>query len=133
MAGISLAAGASVVFFGTVHTGDTEHGEPLVVTSTGGGVKVTPFADYPAEGRATGGARAHRLLKGESRLAIAWVGQRPAATTDKGEPVELPAEDRRRDGSGTAITGSDIIGDLIERGRQPLRTSSGPYRSNTGL
>jgi DNA gyrase subunit A len=87
-----------------------------VVTSTGSGVKVTPFADYPAKGRATGGVRAHRFLKGESRLAIAWVGQRPAAATDNGEPVELPAQDHRRDGSGTAMTGPDIIGHLIERG-----------------
>jgi DNA gyrase subunit A len=116
MAGINLAAAASVVFFGTVDTGDIEHGEPLVVTSTGSGVKVTPLVEYPPKGRATGGVRAHRFLKGESRLAIAWVGQRPAAATDKGEPVELPAEDRRRDGSGTAMTGPDIVGHLIERG-----------------
>ena len=87
-----------MVFFGAVHTDDTEHGEPLVVTATGSSVKVTPFADYPAKGRATGGVRAHRFLKGESRLAIAWIGQRPAAATDKGDPVELPAQDRRRDG-----------------------------------
>jgi DNA gyrase subunit A len=116
MAGINLAADAHVVFFGAVRTDDSEHGAPMVVTSTGVSVKVTPFAEYPAKGRATGGVRAQRFLKGESRLVTAWVGARPVAATGTGEPAELPAEDRRRDGSGVAMTGPDIIGHLIERG-----------------
>jgi hypothetical protein len=33
-----------------------------------------------------------------------------------GVPVELPAGDTRRDGSGVAMTVPDIIGQLIERG-----------------
>ena len=115
MAGINLAAGAHVVAFAAVHTGDTEHGEPMVVTSTGGGVKVTPFAQYPAKGRATGGVRAQRFLKGETRLVVAWVGSRPAGSTDTGEPVALPAIDERRDGSGAAMVGPDKVGHLIER------------------
>jgi DNA gyrase subunit A len=116
MAGINLAADAHVLFFGAVRTDDSEHGAPMVVTSTGVSVKVTPFAEYPAKGRATGGVRAQRFLKGESRLVTAWVGARPVAATGTGEPAELPAEDRRRDGSGVAMTGPDIIGHLIERG-----------------
>ncbi len=116
MAGINLAADAHVVFFGAVRTDDSEHGAPMVVTSTGVSVKVTPFAEYPAKGRATGGVRAQRFLKGESRLVTAWVGARPVAATGTGEPAGLPPEDRRRDGSGVAMTGPDIIGHLIERG-----------------
>jgi DNA gyrase subunit A len=116
MAGINLAADAHVVFFGAVRTDDSAHGAPMVVTSTGVSVKVTPLAEYPAKGRATGGVRAQRFLKGESRLVTAWVGARPVAATGTGEPAELPAEDRRRDGSGVAMTGPDIIGHLIERG-----------------
>jgi DNA gyrase subunit A len=116
MAGINLAADAHVVFFGAVRTDDSEHGAPMVVTSTGVSVKVTPFAEYPAKGRATGGVRAQRFLKGESRLVTAWVGARPVAATGTGEPAELPREDSRRDGSGVAMTGPDIIGHLIERG-----------------
>jgi DNA gyrase subunit A len=115
MAGITLGAGAHVVFFGAVRTDDSAHGEPMVVTSTGIGVKVTPLAEYPAKGRATGGVRAQRFLKGETHLALAWVGPRPAAATTMGEPVELPAEDKRRDGSGVAMTAPNIIGHLIER------------------
>ncbi|MGI5215756.1 DNA topoisomerase (ATP-hydrolyzing) [Plantactinospora sp. CA-290183] len=116
MAGISLPPGAEVVFFGAVRTDDPAQGEPMVVTSTGSGVKVTPFALYPAKGRATGGVRAQRFLKGESRLVVAWVGPRPVGVSKRGEPLSLPAPDERRDGSGTAVFGPDLVGHLIERG-----------------
>jgi DNA gyrase subunit A len=116
MAGINLAADAQVLFFGAVRTNDSEQGEPMVVTSTGSGVKVTPFALYPAKGRGTGGVRAQRFLKGETRLVVAWVGPRPVGASRRGEPIALPALDERRDGSGTAIFGPDIVGHLVERG-----------------
>jgi DNA gyrase subunit A len=116
MAGINLAAGAQVLFFGAVSTEDPGHGAPMVVTSTGSGVKVTPFALYPAKGRATGGVRAQRFLKGETHLVVAWVGPRPVGASKRGEPVALPVPDERRDGSGVAIFGPDIVGHLIERG-----------------
>jgi DNA gyrase subunit A len=116
MVGISLAAGAHVVFFGAARTDDEEHGAPMVVTSTGMTVKVTPLAQYPAKGRATAGVRAHRFLKGEARLRLAWIGPRPAGATDKGKPVELPTVDLRRDASGAAHPGPDVVGHLIERG-----------------
>jgi DNA gyrase subunit A len=115
MAGITLSGDAEVVFFGAVRTDDSAHGEPMVVTCTGSSVKLTPFAEYPAKGRATGGVRAQRFLKGETHLALAWIGPRPVGATGVGEPVELPAEDTRRDGSGVAVTVPDIIGHLIER------------------
>ncbi|MFY1669901.1 DNA gyrase/topoisomerase IV subunit A [Plantactinospora sp. WMMB334] len=116
MAGINLGSGAEVVFFGAIRTDDPEQGEPMVVTSTGSGVKVTPFALYPAKGRATGGVRAQRFLKGESRLVVAWIGPRPVGISKRGEPMALPEPDRRRDGSGVAIFGPDTVGHLIERG-----------------
>ncbi|CAM4085985.1 DNA topoisomerase (ATP-hydrolyzing) subunit A [Kibdelosporangium persicum] len=115
MAGINLGKEAEVVFFGAVRTDDDEHGEPMVVTSTGMSVKVTPFSQYPAKGRATGGVRTHRFLKGESRLALAWVGPRPAGASSTGSAVELPEPDTRRDGSGHAHPGPDVVGHIIER------------------
>ncbi|MEV4463877.1 DNA topoisomerase IV subunit A [Micromonospora echinofusca] len=116
MSGINLPAGARVVFFGAVRTDDPGHGEPMVVTSTGATVKVTPFEAYPAKGRATGGVRAHRFLKGETDVAVAWVGPRPVGATATGEPVELPAADPRRDGSGFAVMlGPTVIGHQIDR------------------
>lgn len=116
MAGINLAVGADVVFFGAVRTDDDEHGEPMVVTSTRHSVKVTPFELYPAKGRATGGVRAQRFLKGEDGLALAWIGSRPAGSSSTGNAVELPSPDPRRDGSGAAHPGPDVVGHLIERG-----------------
>jgi DNA gyrase subunit A len=71
---------------------------------------------YPQKGRATGGVRTHRFLKGETRLMLAWVGSRPAGSAANGTAVELPEVDPRRDGSGTAHPGPDVVGHLIERG-----------------
>ncbi|HEX8867004.1 MAG TPA: DNA gyrase C-terminal beta-propeller domain-containing protein, partial [Lentzea sp.] len=115
MAGINLSGDAHVVFFGAIRTDDDEHGEPMVVTSSGQSVKVTPFSEYPAKGRATGGVRSQRFLKGESHLVLAWIGARPAGADLKGSPVELPDIDQRRDGSGHAHPGPDVVGHLIER------------------
>ncbi|MDG4801872.1 DNA topoisomerase (ATP-hydrolyzing) [Micromonospora sp. WMMD980] len=116
MAGISLPAGARVVFFGAVRADDAQHGEPMVVTSTGATVKVTPFKAYPAKGRATGGVRAQRLLKGETDLSVAWIGPRPVGATATGDPVDLPPADPRRDGSGFAVMlGPTVVGHHIDR------------------
>jgi DNA gyrase subunit A len=108
IAGIRLAAGQHVAWFGVLD--DTE--EAVVVTASGsstalpgtepGSVKVTPFSEYPAKGRATGGVRCHRFLKGEDVLVTAWAGDAPArAAATSGAPVELPEAVGRRDGSGT--------------------------------
>jgi DNA gyrase subunit A len=110
MAGIRLASGASVVFFGAVDPA----ADAVVVTSAGssdalpgtqpGSLKVTPYTEYPAKGRATGGVRAHRFLRGEDALVLAWVGATPArASGAGGVPLQLPAPTGRRDGSGTAF------------------------------
>lgn len=62
---------------------------------------MTPYAEYPAKGRGTGGVRAHRFLKGEDTLVLAWAGSVPArAAAANGGPVDLPAATGRRDGSG---------------------------------
>jgi DNA gyrase subunit A len=108
MAGVKLAKGARVTFFGAVPRSD----EAVVVTVAGssgalpgteaGTVKVTPYAEYPAKGRATGGVRCHRFLKGEDEQLLAWVGQGPAkAGAANGSAVDLPEPTDRRDGSGT--------------------------------
>ncbi|GAA1597144.1 DNA gyrase/topoisomerase IV subunit A [Actinoplanes couchii] len=116
MAGVNLSGDSEVISFNVVSTSDDQHGVPMVVTSTGTQVKVSPFASYPAKGRATGGVRVQRFLKGETRLTVAWVGPRPVGASETGDPVELPEPDARRDGSGNAvIMGPQIIGHLIER------------------
>jgi DNA gyrase subunit A len=80
-----------------------------------GSVKVTPLHEYPGKGRATGGVRCHRFLKGEDMLVLAWAGPAPAAAaSESGRPVRLPDPVGRRDGSGTGLAGQvTIIGGLV--------------------
>jgi len=111
MAGINLGAGQSAVSF----TALSPDADAVVVTISGssdglpgtqpGAAKTTPLSEYPAKGRATGGVRAHRFLKGEDTLLVAWVGLSPArAAAGSGQPLTLPAEVGRRDGSGQALS-----------------------------
>ncbi|HYJ74615.1 MAG TPA: DNA gyrase subunit A, partial [Kineosporiaceae bacterium] len=115
MAGVNLAPGARAVSFGVVDL-TLPDGEwaSVVVTVAGttgalpgtqtGTAKVTPYAEYPAKGRATGGVRCHRFLKGEDTLLLAWAGPAPAlAAGANGVAVPLPAPDSRRDGSGVPL------------------------------
>lgn len=106
MAGIKLADGAQVAGFACVPA------EASLVTWTGVSAKVTPLSAYPAKGRATGGVRAHRFLKGEEKLLFAWAGLDPVGVGLKGEAVQLPNVDERRDGSGTPVEGLAAAGRL---------------------
>ena len=126
MAGIKLAEGAHVMAFNVVPAGKVawtyEEGEngltsgagAVVLTVAGdedalpgtenGAAKVTPLEMYPTKGRATGGVRSQRFLKGQNTLILAWVGPYPLhASTSAGSPVELPKPDMRRDGSGVDL------------------------------
>ncbi|XVQ09057.1 DNA gyrase/topoisomerase IV subunit A [Spirillospora sp. CA-255316] len=111
MAGIKLAAGARVIWFGALDP----NRESRVVTISGsssalpgtqpGAVKVADYADFPAKGRATGGVRAHRFLKGEDSLLMAWAGPAPVrAASSTGKPLLVDVELGRRDGSGERLT-----------------------------
>ncbi|MEU8549418.1 DNA gyrase/topoisomerase IV subunit A [Streptomyces roseoverticillatus] len=110
MAGIKLSAGAKVISFTAIDPA----ADAVVFTQAGarggmggateGSAKLTPFDQYPRKGRATGGVRCQRFLKGEDCLVMAWAGAAPARAADaKGAPVELPEADPRRDGSGTPL------------------------------
>lgn len=126
MAGIKLAEGARVAAFNVVPAGKAawtyEEGEngltsgsgAVVLTVAGdsdalpgtenGAAKVTPLEMYPTKGRATGGVRSQRFLKGQNTLILAWAGLYPLhASTSAGSPVELPKPDMRRDGSGVDL------------------------------
>jgi len=119
IAGVRVTAGEHVAWFGAVDPADS-----VVVTASGsstalpgtepGAVKVTPFTEYPPKGRATGGVRCHRFLKGEDALVFAWAGTAPArAAAASGAPVDLPEATGRRDGSGVP-------------GSQPIAAAAGP-------
>ncbi|MEU8932846.1 DNA topoisomerase IV subunit A [Streptomyces sp. NPDC048409] len=110
MAGIKLTEGAKVISFTAVDPA----ADAVVFTVAGSRgtlddsvqttAKLTPFDQYPRKGRATGGVRCQRFLKGEDCLAFAWAGPVPAKAAQKtGTPAELPEMDPRRDGSGVSL------------------------------
>jgi len=112
MAGIKLAPGAQVVFFGVAPAAVRPDLDVITVAGStaqldglgGTSIKVSPYELYPGKGRATGGVRSHRFLKGEDVLVKAWVGERPARLFDeRGKSVRLPEPNPRRDGSGTPL------------------------------
>jgi DNA gyrase subunit A len=119
MAGIKLTPGASVVFFTSLSTEDAAvavvatvavGGEMLVLTDSGS-AKVSDFTEYPAKGRATGGVRSQRFLKGEDTLSVAWVGPAPArAVGPDGAARPLPNSGSRRDASGIMLDA--VIGSI---------------------
>ena len=115
MAGIKLAAGAACSRSRGRRTarGGRGPGPDAVVVSVAGSsgrcpgwrstIKVTPYRLYPAKGRATGGVRCQRFLKGEDRLVFAWAGPIRPGPRPSGRPG-LPARPGgRRDGSGERI------------------------------
>ena len=109
MAGIRLSADAQVIAFTAVIAGD----ETVVATIAGstsalagtdaGSGKVSAFAEFPAKGRATGGVRAQRFLRGEDALTLAWVGDDPRAVGTDGAVRQLPAAGAKRDASGQML------------------------------
>ena len=66
-----------------------------------GSVKVTPLAEYPGKGRATGGVRCQRFLKGEDRLLV-LAGRRPAPAraAPPAGPARCPPSTRAATGRG---------------------------------
>lgn len=131
IAGIRVTSGERVVWFGAVDSPDAAPHDTVVVTVSGsstalpgteaGAVKVAPFSEYPGKGRATGGVRCHRFLKGEDTLLFAWVGTAPArAAAASGSPVELPPAEGRRDGSGIPAS-------------QPITACAGPVALRLGV
>ncbi len=88
-------------------------------------MKVTDFAEYPSKGRATAGVRAHRFLKGEDQLELAYAGAGPArAASAAGVVRALPTEYAKRDGSGVPLAqGIDVLGGSI--GATPAEPADG--------
>ncbi|MFD7706059.1 DNA topoisomerase (ATP-hydrolyzing) subunit A [Streptomyces sp. NPDC059785] len=110
VAGVKLTEGAKVISFTAVDPAV----DAVVFTVAGSRgtlddsvqttAKLTPFDQYPRKGRATGGVRCQRFLKGEDCLSLAWAGPAPARAAQKnGAPAELPEVDPRRDGSGVSL------------------------------
>ncbi|SIT74685.1 DNA topoisomerase (ATP-hydrolyzing) subunit A [Microbacterium sp. RU33B] len=117
MAGVRVTAGERVVYFGAI---PADSPDTVVVTVAGstqallgadaGSGKVSMLGEFPPKGRATGGVRAQRFLKGEDTLTLAWVGDDPRAVGTDGGTRTLPPAGAKRDASGTPLDG--VIGSI---------------------
>ena len=109
MAGIRLAGDARVIAFTAVAATDdtvvaTVAGSTAALPGTdAGSAKASAFTEFPAKGRATGGVRAQRFLRGEDALILAWVGDAPRAVGADGSVRQLPEPGAKRDASGQAL------------------------------
>ncbi len=112
MAGINLGGGAHVVHFTSLAADDAPQSIVVTIATTTdtllgtdpGSAKVSDFSEFPAKGRATGGVRAQRFLKGEDALHLAWVGPSPAlAVGPDGAARTLPDSGAKRDASGQPL------------------------------
>ena len=117
VAGVNLSDGAKVIHFSAISDAATA----VVVTAANsslslagtdaGSLKVSDLNEFPGKGRATGGVRSQRFVRGEDQLYFAWVGNEPVrALTADGKPIELRGEKAKRDASGT--TQAAVIGSV---------------------
>jgi DNA gyrase subunit A len=117
VAGINLGDGARVVFFGAVESVDsavvvTAANSSLAIPGTdAGSLKISDLSEFPGKGRATGGVRSQRFVRGEDQLYFAWAGADSIlALTADGKPIDLRGEKAKRDASGTPQTA--VIGSI---------------------
>jgi len=117
VAGINLGDAAKVIYFGAVADPETcvvvtaANSSMSIAGTDAGSLKVSDLVEFPGKGRATGGVRAQRFVRGEDQLYFAWVGSDPVrALTADGKPIELRGEKAKRDASGTPQTA--VIGSV---------------------
>lgn len=113
MAGIKLRDGDRVIHLAVISEDYVSASRVVTVAGPSnalpgtvpGSAKVTPLDRYPGKGRATGGVRCHKFLKGEDALFLAWAGVDPRAVSAGGSAVDLPEDDERYAGSGKPLPG----------------------------
>ncbi|GGR35478.1 DNA topoisomerase (ATP-hydrolyzing) subunit A [Agromyces mediolanus] len=112
MAGMKLSAGARVLSFTALTPAELESTVVVTIAATSdtllgadpGAAKVSTFDEFPGKGRATGGVRAQRFLKGQDALTVAWAGPEPAyALGADGSVRALPEAGAKRDASGVQL------------------------------
>ena len=118
VSGVKLPADAAVVSFSavdpqennlvvTIAAGENFYGQPAY------SIKVSELSGFPTKGRATGGVRAQRFLKGETELTVGYAGPSPQPAASAGGARALPAELGKRDASGQPLDAKiDAVGSL---------------------
>lgn len=101
VSGMKVGEGQEVITFNVIPESKVE--ESIVVTYTGTSIKSAPLTEYPMKGRATGGVRSHKFLKGENSLKIATAGYLPIMRDDQERRLNPQRFLTKRDSSGTKL------------------------------
>ena len=124
VAGMKLVDDDTVLSFTVAPAAQLQAAVVVTVTATDTAMldsastaKVTDLAEFAPKGRNTQGMRAHRLLRGETGLAVAWAGPAPLASTTGGVARALPQEHAERDASGVLL--DSAIG-VVGHGGSPV-------------
>jgi len=117
MAGIRTDS--EVVYFGVVNPEEDNvvltiaNSSATLPGTDGGGLKVSELEDFPKKGRATGGVRCHKFIRGQNQIVLAYVGGENFQVQDqKGKAIDLEYEIQKRDASGVAAPAITSIGNL---------------------
>jgi DNA gyrase subunit A len=117
VAGISLSEGAELIFFTAISADNVAEATVLTAACSDsalpgtdpGSAKLSLLTEFPTKGRATGGVRSHKLLKGEDKLYFAWAGpSAPKLQSSDGKALNLSFELSKRDASGSKLSTSIV-------------------------
>lgn len=115
MAGIKTES--EVVYFGVLKP--QEKNVVLTVANSsaslpgtdGGGMKVSKLAEFPKKGRATGGVRCQKFIRGQNQIVLGYVGPEGFQLVDsKGKAIGVEYELQKRDSSGDPAPAITFIG-----------------------
>lgn len=115
MAGIKTDS--EVVYFGVIKP--KEKNVVLTVANSsaslpgtdGGGIKVTKLAEFPKRGRATGGVRCQKFIRGQNQIVLGYAGPEGFQLVDsKGKAIGVEYKLQKRDASGDPAPAITFIG-----------------------
>lgn len=115
MAGIKTES--EVVYFGVVKPKEKNiiltvaNSSKSLPGTDGGGLKVSKIAEFPKKGRATGGVRCQKFIRGQDQIALAYAGPEGFQLLDsKGKAIGVEYELQKRDASGSKAPTISFIG-----------------------
>lgn len=115
MAGIKTES--QVVYFGVLRPKEKNvvltvaNGSASLPGTDGGGLKVSKISEFPKKGRATGGVRCQKFIRGQDQIVLGYVGPEGFQLVDsKGKALGVEYELQKRDASGNPAPAISFIG-----------------------
>jgi DNA gyrase subunit A len=115
MAGIKTES--EVVYFGVLKPKEKNivltiaNSSASLPGTDGGGMKVSKLAEFPKKGRATGGVRCQKFIRGQNQIVLGYVGPESFQLVDgKGKAIGAEYELQKRDASGDPAPAISYVG-----------------------